>query len=571
LGGHGVKLKDLGEKWIGAKAVITLGKGTLDTTNAKISPRQNQAFTGIVTSVQLVKNAGDVTAIQISGASPTILLNAGKTTRTFTEKSLSSIVGNVLSPLSGLKNSVSPTFADSIPYLTQYDEENYDFLKRLAETYGEWLYYDGSALIFGKNARAPAPAVSLMHGVNLFRMGYRLSTTALNFKAHYYDYETDAVYESPASGERVDALQDFAGLALNKSEELFSDELIALRFQGHHNTTTLKQRVKFSKSGRSNHLAVMSGQTSELTLTVGGLITVKDEVFVNGQKQETIDYGTLLVTQLTHHAETNGRYYNTFEAIPQDTPFPPVHYQAAAPLATPQPAVVVDVNDDQRMGRVKVQFSWQQAKDETTPWVRVAQPMSNADKGVFFLPEKDDVVFVDFELGNPDLPFVRGSMYHGQAKPGGLFKQDNLVKGIITRGGNHILIDDTDGGEKIHIYNKDKENEIELSLSGEAHINVKTKGTLSLEAEKIKLKAATFEMKVDDTWKVESGKTEISNVQGMTVDTQSLEVSAQSEMTLKGMNVTVEAQAKAAVKGSAQLALEASGQATLKGAVVMIN
>lgn len=555
------RLDELGQKWVGEKAVITLSKGKLE--NGQIQKSKKTTITGLVTGVRLTKGQGDSTFVVLSGMSPTILLNAGQTTRSFTEKTLSAIVSEVTRSMSGLKTKVSPAYTATIAYITQYEEDNFHFLQRLAETYGEWMYYDGNELVFGKNARSAGQSIPLLQGANLFGMSYQLNAVPLNFKSHYFDYKTDQLYEAPSTGEQVSGLGQYAKVALSKSESLYGDELIELGFQGHQDQSTLKKVAKLKKSEQANRLALLTGQTTESELSVGSLINVKESVKVN-TSTTSIDYGQFVVLSVTHLLEMSGSYINTFEAVPQDTDFAPVDYRIQARQAKAHVAVVKDVNDPDKMGRLKVQFSWQQTNNETTPWIRVAQPMSNADKGVFFLPEKGDVVFVDFELGNPDLPFVRGSMYHGTAKPGELFKQDNAIKGIITRSGNHIIIEDTDGGERIHIYNKDKKNEIELSLSGESHINVKSEGTISLEAKTIKLKATTFEMTVDEKWSVEAGQTQISNQQSMAI-------AAQSEVTVKGATISVEAQAQATVKANGQLTLEASGNSTLKGAMVMIN
>ena len=177
----------------------------------------------------------------------------------------------------------------------------------------------------------------------------------------------------------------------------------------------------------------------------------------------------------------------------------------------------------------------------------------------------DEMVFVDFEFGNPDIPFVTGSMYHGDAKPGGLFTENNNIKGIITKGGNHILIDDTDGKEKIRIFNKDSKNEIELSLDGGSHIRAKSNGTIFLEAAKgIQMKAPKIKMEADEEWEVKAGKTLIKN------DT-SMEVSAGTEVKVEGLTVDVSAQTTGSFKASAQLELDGGGMTVLKGGMVMIN
>ena len=137
-----------------------------------------------------------------------------------------------------------------------------------------------------------------------------------------------------------------------------------------------------------------------------------------------------------------------------------------------------------------------------------------------------------------------------------LFQTENNIKGIITKAGNHIIIDDSGGKEEIRIYNKDNQNEVTLSLSGKPHIDIKSKGKILFEAEEIEMKAKTIAMNADQEWKLE---------------TMQASVNASSSMKMESAQVDIKGSAKTSVSGSGQLALESSGQATLKGAIVMIN
>lgn len=537
---------------------------------------QSLLFKGIVTGVKLAKSATAANVIHVSGVGPTLLLDANRTTRSFTQLSLHDIVRKITSSVN-LSSKVSPASNPTIPYITQYEETNYHFLQRLAKSYGEWMYYDGQSFIFGKGGRSSTETIALHYGINVFDLDYSLRVGSVNQKARYYDYQTNKTPEAIASGASVDGLQEFAQLMLKKSEKLFKDELVELGYQDHQSDSTLKTSVKLGKSERSNSFAVLQGTTPEMKLKIGGLIKVKDAHYTDGQ---SIDYGSFLITQLTHSLNGNGDYQASFEAIPQDVAFPPVAYAVTSPIAQSQPAVVKKVDDEKSLGRVKVQFAWQKATNEMTPWIRVSSLMGSKEQGVYFIPEIEEVVFVDFEFGNPDLPFVRGSMYHADAKPGTLFNKDNNIKGIITRGGNHILINDEAGKETIKIYNKDTKNQIVLSLDGDASIIIKSEGSIRLEAkDKISMKAKTIEFAADQEWNVKAGKTEISNDQGLKISAGSdigiegtnVKLAGKAGVKIEAATVAIDAQAQATIKANAQLALESSGPASLKGAIVMIN
>lgn len=561
---NSVSLKELTQQWIGEKLTLTLQQGDTDT-GGSFKEEKSQTFTGLISKIQLQKRDAVHNTIVVTAMSPTILLNSGAATQSFTEKSLSAIVKELLGIYGGqLKSAVSPEYSSTIPYITQYQEDSYHFIQRIADRYGEWCYYDGERFIFGKSAKTNSQTLELEYGTTLLEMDYYTQLVPATAKAIYYDYFTHQKYEALAKNEKVNGLQDYAQLVQGKSDTTFSHPTLDLSYQGHEKNDTLKKAVLFQKSESSNRMAVLKGTSSSVEVRLGGLVKIKDDVIINGVTQRTDDFGTFLITHVNHYIDSRGYYQNTFEAIPQDVPFAPVDYTISYPKAASQPAKVIEVGDEKNMGRVKVRFYWQK-DNETTPWLRVANLMSSNEKGVYFVPEKEEIVFVDFEFDNPDLPFVRGSMYHGQNLPGNkLFQKENNLKGIITKGGNHIIIDDTGGKEEIRIYNKDNQNELIMSLQGESYINVKSKGKIKLEAETIELKAKTIQMTADQTWKVQTQ-------QGSLKSQSTMDVEATSALTLKSQaNVEMSGQVGVKVEGT-KVDIEGKAQATLKAALVMIN
>jgi len=568
LSNRAIKLKELADKFVGKNAAITLKQGRVGVAE------QTQIFSGIVTSVRLVKGQSQSSTYLISGLSPTILLAAGKTTRSFTEKSLTDIVVEVLKPFS-FANSNTVSDAKPIPYVTQYEEDNFHFLQRLAEEFGEWMFYDGGLFVFGKGSREITPTIQLTHGTNLFDMEYGLRVAPLNFEASYFNYEEFKLFKANSSGEQVDGLSSFSQLTMNRSNEVFKDELNNIDFTDHPTENSLKTAVKLKKSEQTNKLAVFTGRSPEMEMKIGGLVTITEPVFIDGIRTDTIDYGTFVVTRLNHFVDARGVYQANFEAVPQDSDFPPVDYRIVAPVAKPQIARVKDTNDPLKLGRVKVEFGWQNGKNETTPFIRVSSMMTGKSKS-YFIPEVEDMVMVDFEYGNPDLPYVIGSMYAndegGRMPKDELFKADNHIKGIITRGGNHIIIDDTDGKEKIHIFNKENKNEIEMSLDGDSHINIKSKGSVNISAGSINLNASKINIKASEDL-VLHGEDNIKGTSKDKIDIQakSYKLKSDTDVDIEGLNVNIKATANAKVEAGAQLELKGGAMATLKAGIVQIN
>lgn len=78
-------------------------------------------------------------------------------------------------------------------------------------------------------------------------------------------------------------------------------------------------------------------------------------------------------------------------------------------------AVVTDVNDPLKRGRVRLRFPW---LDDTyvSDWTRTVQ-LGGVDGGGIFPLDVNDEVLVAFDRGALDHPFVIGGLYNGQDKP----------------------------------------------------------------------------------------------------------------------------------------------------------
>lgn len=113
-------------------------------------------------------------------------------------------------------------------------------------------------------------------------------------------------------------------------------------------------------------------------------------------------------------------------------------------------ALVVDVEDPEREGRVRLQYPW--FDDRTvSDWCRVRQLYAGGGYGTFFVPEVGDEVLVAFVHGDMRLPIVLGGLYNGQDKPSTHRAADRDEKVVRTRGGHELLFDDRDGERRLHL------------------------------------------------------------------------------------------------------------------------
>lgn len=129
-------------------------------------------------------------------------------------------------------------------------------------------------------------------------------------------------------------------------------------------------------------------------------------------------------------------------------------------------AVVSNVNDPDRLGRIKVRYPWLM-NDSESPWARIVSFMAGPGRGAVFRPDVGDEVLVLFDHGDMRFPYVLGGLWNGRdemPKERGS-DSDNAVRLIKSRSGHQILLDDSVGAEKVTIIDK-AGNTIELSSAG---------------------------------------------------------------------------------------------------------
>lgn len=602
--GSSVSLGRLTQDWAGQAITVTISQGETDLAGL-LSPTAEQAFEGLVTKISFQMQDSVNSTIVVTAKSPTIKLEQGEVSYSFVDMSLSDLVTHALGSL-GNNSTVSPSSNPTIPYVTCYRESVYHFLQRLARKYGEWFWYDGLKIVFGKSGATNRGAIALEYGSTLLDMAFESRIVDLSSVTIQYDYINDTYYQYAVADGDITA-QNVAQTALEKSTELLRSRNIDLSYQHYTDETSFRQSVINGVRMDANQLVLLQGTSSLLGLSPGGKISVNDEVLINGVRIRTDNYGEFLLTKVVHYVDANGHYQSTFEAIPDDPDYPPTTYpNVVQPRAQSQHGIVIDTNDPDQLGRVKVRFPWHSPEATTTPWIRVANLMSGDERGVYFVPEVDEMVFVDFDFGDPDMPFVRGGFYHANLKPGPkLFDSHNNFKGFITKGGNHILIDDTDGKENIKIYNKESKNELVMSLDGGSHIHIKSNGKIKMDADSIEMNAKNISIRAEENFELNSNYTmmesenntgiyAISGTVGIGSESDSVTISSLTEVKvmsdadikLEAMNIAVEASVglkakgiEVEIEGTAQTTLKSSAMATVdggamtivKGGIVMIN
>lgn len=157
---------------------------------------------------------------------------------------------------------------------------------------------------------------------------------------------------------------------------------------------------------------------------------------------------------------------------------------------------VVDVNDPNGEGRIRVDFPWMGGQN-TLYWAPVATFMSGSGRGSWFMPEVGDEVLVAFEHEDAEHPFVLGFLWNGKDKPPETSSHKRLLKSVK---GHTVLLDDTDGSEKIEITTgkglkitmDDTSNSITIEASDS--VTVKANNSITIQATDVSVKAPKIEL-----------------------------------------------------------------------------
>lgn len=482
LEGEGVYVFKESKSLIGKQITIAMVSGQLNGVQSPI-------FSGLITNVGFARAASSGNDVLISGKSTTVLLDNGANCRSFEEKSLADMVEEVLAayPANILPHQCEPNYEESIPYLVQYRESDFTFLQRLADRYGEWCFYDGSELRFGKQAWPEA--IPLVLNRELFEFQVQLSLKPIAHEAQHYDYAKSETYQaSAASFEPRHAEPIYGEPAFTASKELFGAAPAALWEQPSPNQNALDWQIETQIDQKASDLAYLEAASDYLGVGLGRCVAISgaksEEQLLNMEA-----FGEFIVVNVQHFVGGNGEYRNHFRAIPKEAGIPPPNRLLRPIVAEPESAVVKENMDPDKLGRVRVKFHWQKEGD-LSPWIRLISSHAGGAGGFYVVPEKGDEVIVAYEHYRPDRPFVLGAVYNKANKPAdNWIEDDNNVKAIKTKSGNEIILCDTGGSEAVTILNKGGTNSITLTMDSGGSITIATNNQMNLTGKNILISA----------------------------------------------------------------------------------
>jgi uncharacterized protein involved in type VI secretion and phage assembly len=206
---------------------------------------------------------------------------------------------------------------------------------------------------------------------------------------------------------------------------------------------------------------------------------------------------------------------------------------------------------------VRVQFQWQEGS-QLTDWITVMSPDAGGsgekvakNRGFVFIPEVGDLVMVGFRNQHPDVPFVMGSLHHGDIASGG--GQGNSNKSLTTRSGSTLTLDD-----EAHTATLMTSPDARLHLDNAGHVTIRAKTSFTVQCGE-----SSLEMKADGSILLKGKTLTLEGATQTDLNVQKGLVklgNADQDVTIKGQNITLTGKEN-----------HISGKSTLDGGDVFIN
>ena len=438
-------------------------------------------------------------------------------------------------------------------FLTQFNITDWDFLLKRAKANGLLVLNANNKVTVTKASMDDSPSAKIIYGNGAISLDAEVDSTEQlqNIETRSWDLFNEK--EVKQTGTEPAALSQPGNLSGKKLGNVFSPSKISQTYHAPIESGELKSLADAllveSRMARIRGVVSFRGIPE---VKLGGVITLSGF----GARFE----GKVLVTSVTHEMyEGNyvtrvgfGLPHNAFEIGLKDHPFPLLNAMEGL-----YPAIVTKIDGDPQ-NDYRIQVKIPALKDSGNGlWARQAQLYATKDAGSFFIPEVDSEVIVGFMHNDPRFPVILGGLYNSKNDPYQKIASENPKKAIVSKEKLMLEFDDKDkiltietpGGNSLVLSDKEKGIEIK-DANGNA----------------IKLSSSGIEIKSSKAINVKSNQ-KVTIEGGTGIDIKA----SGGDVAVTGLNVKNEAQIKFSGKGTAQAELNASGQVTVKGAVVMIN
>lgn len=479
-------------------------------------------------------------------------MTLGRRHRVFTDQTDSDAWSALLGE-HGLQADVQAT-AVQHGILVQHDCSDWDFLLARAEANGCVVVVEDGKVVVQAPATDGAPTLSVTLGVDLMSFSAETDarTQAASAVARGWDPTSQALVEAEAAPDDQGLQGDLAGSTL---AAVFGTAVCQLRSTAQHSAEVLTAWAKAQQTKAA--LARVRGRArlqGSALAAAGGLLELAG---VSARFA-----GKVYVGEVVHRVQDGD--WHTEVGFGLDAGWRVTREDVAAPRAGAllpgvsglQVGVVTKLDADPD-GAHRIQVRTPALESQADPvWARLLMPYASNGFGLLLLPEIGDEVLVGHLADDPVHPVVLGAMYSGKHAPPEALEAENKLKVLTTRSGHRLCFDDdkkivtlkTPAGNTLVL--DDDQKKITLQDQTGNKLVLSDSGVLIDSPKDITLKA-TGEIKLQSTGK--------------------MSLKSQADVAVEGLNVEAKAQVGLTAKGTATAELSASGQTTVKGAMVMIN
>lgn len=528
--------------------------GSAIKINAGYDDEEETIFEGVVIKHGIKVSGDNFSRLVIECRDKAVAMTVGRKNANYIDSKDSDVISTLIGNYSGLTASVTVSDTEH-KELVQYYSTDWDFMLSRAEVNGMLVCVEDATVTVGPPESDEAVALVVTYGEDMMEFSADLDARSqlTSVESVAWDPSQQEVTNESADAIKVGESGNLAAADLAKVIGLDKYRLQSVVPQ---ETTALTSWAKGQqlKAALARIRGRMKFQGSALA-RVGGMI----ELAGVGERFN----GNVYVSAVEHEI-SNGQWSTRVDFGMSDSWFSDQRDLAAPPASGLLPGVeglqvgVVMKLDEDPMGELRIQVRLPVMEAETEGvWARLVNFYASNGIGAYFIPEIDDEVVLGYLNNDPNNPLILGSLYSSKHAAPYDMTADNYIKALVTREELKIEFDDenkvvtivTPNENRVVLSDEDKSilledqtgNKVELAESG---ITLDSPNDISISAQgKISMEA--------------TGNVEVASSGG--------------DVTVDGLNVTHTAQVAFTATGSASAELSASGQTTVKGAMVMIN
>ena len=508
-------------------------------------------FKGIITkhSVKASDTASELT-LEIRDTS--LKMTSGRKNAYYKEKKDSDIISALISPSGASADVEATTYQHK--NMIQFNATDWDFMLTRAEANGLLVYVSDGKVSVKKPDTSGEAALVISYGSTLLEFSAEMDAEELVKTAKGYAW--DSANQKVVNGTGKSSVQGPGNVSADTLAGVMAVEEYTLQSNGNIEASELKSWAE-GLDARSK----LSSITGFVKFQGSSLAQIGEMIELEGIGKRF--NGKAFISGVSHAIEDG--QWTTEVNFGLDRRY---HYETARNVSSPaasgllpsvsglQIGIVKQVHEDPDGSfRVLTKVPILQ-EDKDAVWARLGTYYASNGFGNFFYPEVNDEVILGFINDDPRYPVILGSVYSKQNKAPKTPEQKNELKALVTKSKIEVSFDDKDkiltlktpGGNEIVISDKDKG--ISITDQNKNSATFDSSGVTIESASNMTLKPKGY----------------------ITLDAQgNLAQTAKANVTVEGLQVSCTAKTAFAAKGNATAELSASGQTTVKGAMVMIN